>query len=62
MTVQELFNFLEQAIDDGKGDSPIYFDTEARTFNYHLAKISRAYCLDESREGITCICLHEENE
>lgn len=62
MTAQELFDFLEQVVHDGKGDLPVYFDTEAREFNYHLAKIGSAYCLDKYREGITCICLHEENE
>ena len=42
-TVQQLFDFLEQLIHDGKGDLPILFDTEAKRFEYHMARIDRAY-------------------
>lgn len=43
MNVEELFKILEVAIDEGYGDCPIYFDTDARTFDYHMAKIGRAH-------------------
>lgn len=47
MTINELYRILELAIHDGHGDSEIFFDTEARTFNYHMAKISKAFLEDE---------------
>jgi len=50
MTAQELFNILEQAIHDGHGDALIYFDTEAKTYNYHMARIGSAY---DSSEDMT---------
>jgi hypothetical protein len=42
LTCTELVKILQEAIDK-HGDIPIYFDTEARTFNYHMALISRAF-------------------
>lgn len=58
-TVQELFDFLEQLIHDGKGGLPILFDTEAQTFNYHMAKIDRAYQEDEPYPHVQ---FHEERK
>lgn len=46
MTINELFRELELAIHDGHGESIVYFDTEARTWDYHLAKISMANILE----------------
>jgi hypothetical protein len=60
-TVQEMFDFLEQLVHDGKGALPIYFDTEAKTYNYHVAKIGTAYCEDEE-EDVQMVIFHEERE
>lgn len=46
MTAQQLFDILEQAIHDGHGNALIYFDTEAKTFNYHMARIGSVYDQD----------------
>lgn len=44
MTAQELLNYLAGLASEGYDLSvPVYFDTEARTFDYHMAKIGRAY-------------------
>jgi hypothetical protein len=43
MTILELYKFLENEVLLGNGDFPIYFNTEARSFNYHMAKIGNAY-------------------
>jgi len=63
MTAQDLFDFLEHVIHNGGGNLPVYFDTEAREFNYHLASIDKAYCNnDESFEEMKHVCLHEESD
>ncbi len=62
MTAQQLFNILEKAIHDGYGDSEILFDTEARTFHYHMAKIGSAYLNNESFPDQPFISLHEERK
>ncbi len=62
-TVQELYDFLAQVIKDGHGDAEILFDTEARTFNYHMAKVGSAYCQPEIWEGLSVkgfVDLHEK--
>jgi hypothetical protein len=63
-TVKELFGFLEQLVKDGHGDAIIMFDTEARTFEYHMAKIGRAYHDKEMSEsvGYDFVSLHEFEE
>jgi hypothetical protein len=61
MTAQELFNLLEQAIRDGHGNAPIYFDTEAKVWDYHMAKVGKAYCEDFGGQGNFWITLHEED-
>ena len=63
MTVKELFRILELAIHDGHEDAPIYFDTEARKYEYHMAKVGRAYCQEDIFEyGTSVITLHEERK
>lgn len=43
MSAYKLFWMLLKAILCGRGSAPIYFDTEAREFNYHMARIGSAY-------------------
>lgn len=43
MKPSELIKVLQQAIDAGVDDTTqIFFDTEARKFNYHMAEIDHA--------------------
>lgn len=51
-TVKELHEYLDGLIQIGKGSLPIYFDTEARTFNYHMAKIGGASYDPEYGEAV----------
>lgn len=44
MKPSELIKVLQEAIDAGLDDTTeIFFDTEARKFDYHLAKIDHAF-------------------
>ncbi len=58
MKPSELIEILQQAVDDGKDDiTKIMFDTEAQTFDYHLAKIGTAYYeTDISDTPIIILC------
>lgn len=56
-TVQELRDYLDGLVQIGKGELPVYFDTEAKTFNYHMAKVGQAYHEDEPTPHVQ---LHEE--
>lgn len=39
----------------------VYFDTDARTFDYHLAEIGSVYCNDQPEmDGAECVSLHED--
>lgn len=60
-TAQELFNFLEQVIHDGYGHAVILFDTEAKTFNYHMAKVDRSFLETEIDPGRPMVILLEES-
>ena len=63
MKPSELIVILQQAIDaELDAETDIMFDTEARTFNYHMAKIGRAYFNREVNEamGSSIIVLQEE--
>jgi hypothetical protein len=57
MTVSELCHFLMDLIKQNKGHLPIYFDTEARTFDFHMARIGSAFCEEEPIEHVA---LHED--
>lgn len=59
MTAYKLFWFLLKAIYQGHGNAPVYFDTEAEDFDYHMAMVGSAY-LEDMGEGYW-ITLHEEN-
>ena len=60
MTVEELFRELELAIHDGFGHAEVFFDTEAKTFDYHMAKVGSAYLEKESFADEPFFSLHEE--
>ena len=60
MKPSELIKVLQEAIDAGVDDTTeILFDTEARTFDYHMAKIDRAYFEPDVLEK-PFISLHEK--
>ncbi len=42
LTVGELHELLAKAVADGLSDSPVFFDTEARTFDCHLVAVGQA--------------------
>ncbi len=54
MTIAELLKLLTEAVAKGHGDGPVYFDAEARTFNYHLVQIDSAH-VDEDPDTVTLI-------
>ena len=55
LKIKELIDKLELAYKK-HGDIPIYFDTEARTFEYHMALIGSANINEEPEKHIS---LHE---
>lgn len=61
MKPSELIKILQEAVDAGCDDTArILFDTEARTFDYHMAEIGTAYFEPEIDET-PIISLHEKN-
>lgn len=58
MTAKELADLLNKVVADGHGDCDVLFDTEARTFNYHMAKVGSAFFENEAY-GRPVITLHE---
>lgn len=56
----ELIKVCQEAIDAGCDDIDILFDTEARTFNYHMAHIGRAHFNGTEITGKHFISLHEK--
>lgn len=62
VSAYKLFWVLLKAIIRGHGKAPVYFDAEARKFDYHMACIGSAYCqLDHSEsDEAWWITLHEE--
>lgn len=44
MTPLKLLWICFKACLRGHWNVPVYFDTEARKFDYHLAKVGSAYC------------------
>ena len=65
MKPSELIAVLQQAVDAGwDNTTDIMFDTEARTFNYHMAKVDRAYFDHRVNEamGKSIVILQEEHE
>lgn len=61
MKPSELIKVLQEAVDAGCDDTTdILFDTEARTFEYHMAQIGSAYFEPDIMER-PFISLHEKN-
>lgn len=60
MSACKLFWILFKAIVRGHGNAPVYFDTDARKFEYHMAKVGSAYCQDTHIGEGFWITLHEE--
>lgn len=64
MKPSELILVLQEAVEAGlDDDTEILFDTEARQFDYHMAKIGRAYLEVDSAKAMDIepfIVLYEE--
>lgn len=60
MTAQQLFKVLERAIQDGYGSAEVLFDTEARKFEYHMAKVGTAFLETEIFPERPLVILQEE--
>lgn len=59
MTGKELKDFLDTLTEE-QLKLPVYFDTEARSFPYHMALIGRVFCEDDECMGeLAHIGLHE---
>ena len=56
MRISELIEVLEEAKEKYGDNIPIYFDSEARTFDYHMCKIGNAYINEEPMKHV---CLYE---
>jgi hypothetical protein len=61
-TVKEAAAFFSDLVAKGHGEAEIMFDTEARTFNYHMAKVGRAYHQGPEFTGKEFVSLHEWHE
>jgi hypothetical protein len=59
MTANQLCAFLEKVINDGYGHAEILFDTEAKTFDYHMAAVGSAYLETEPFPDRPFVSLHE---
>ena len=55
MTIKELYNILQELIEQGKDDAVVLLDTEA-SYDYHMASIATAIFEDEP---IPHLALHE---
>lgn len=42
MKIKELFKICAEAVFEGYGDGEVYFDTDAKKFEYVMAKIGKA--------------------
>lgn len=62
MNAYKLLWVLFRAVCRGHGKAPIFFDTEARTFDYHMAKVGIAYCERNWIDDGFQINLHEERQ
>ena len=58
MTAKELQVVLQEAIDAGKGDCEVLFDSEAQCFKVHMIHLKSAYFMDERFLGYPFISLH----
>lgn len=62
LTVKELADQLNGLVIEGKGEVPIWFDTEARHFHYHMAKVGGAYYEPDATVGEAMFYFTELNE
>jgi hypothetical protein len=62
MTIEQLSKILNKAVEDGYGEADILFDTEARTFEYHMAKVGSAYMETDAFFDRPFLSLHEERQ
>ena len=51
MTVLELKKIIDDAVESGFGHADIMFDSEARTFDYHMVHVNRAVLETEGFVG-----------
>lgn len=59
MTGKQLKEFLE-GLTEEQLELEVMFDTEGRTFDYHMARIDSVYCEDRKEVGLEHIGLVEE--
>ena len=52
MTINDLSLICQEAIDEGKGNFEVVFDTEAMCFDTHIVKVSRAFIQDDFPEEL----------
>ena len=57
MTVKQLHEITSQLIKEGHGHVPVLFDTEAKTYNYHMASVDQAFFEEEPTPHLS---LHEK--
>lgn len=60
MNAYKLWWVITKAILTGHGRALVWFDTEARTYDYHMALVGSAYCEDPQLGEGHEIHLHEE--
>lgn len=52
MTLLDLKKKIDEEVEKGHGDTPVYFDTEAGSFYSHLVDIDSAYFEDNKECGM----------
>ena len=52
MTITDLQSICAKAINEGKGNFEVVFDTEAVCFNTHAVRVSRAFIQDDFPEEL----------
>jgi hypothetical protein len=61
-TVKQMYEFTKKLVEEGKGDAIILFDTEAKTYDYHMAEVGRGFYEDDVAVGYPFVSLHERRE
>ncbi len=63
MTLNQLIDQLQAMVHESppRGELPLYFDTDARKFDYHMARIGSVFCEDSPEmEGMQGIFFYEK--
>lgn len=62
MNGYKLFWLALKSILRGHGKAPVFFDTEARQYDYHMAHVARGYCekVGYTKDEEWWITLHED--